>query len=86
MKQAITILLLALATGIATQAGAQPIELRMAFPAPPNSFVNTASFTPWVKDVEAASNGTVSIRIIPGLTLATFDNVYDRTLKGVAGQ
>ena len=29
-------------------------------------------------------NGTLSIRIVPGLVLATQENVYDRVLKGVA--
>src|SRR4051812_12135138 len=62
----------------------QPIELRFAFPAPPTSFFNTQSFTPWAKDVEAASNGTLTIRIVPGLVLATQENVYDRVLKGIA--
>ncbi len=80
MKKIIAIALLA----FAAKSGAQPVELRMAFPAPPTSFVNTNSFTPWVKDVEAAANGTITIRIVPGQTLATIDNVYDRTLKGVA--
>ena len=65
-------------------AQAQPIELRFAFPAPPTSFFNTQAFTPWAKDVEAASNGTLTIRIVPGLVLATQENVYDRVLKGVA--
>ena len=84
MKRLMTMALLALAASFGTQVSAQPVELRMAFPAPPTSFVNTASFTPWVKDVEAASNGTLTIRIVPGLTLANIENVFDRTVKGVA--
>jgi TRAP-type C4-dicarboxylate transport system substrate-binding protein len=62
----------------------QPVELRFAFPAPPTSFFNTQVFTPWAKEVEAASNGTLTIRIVPGLVLATQENVYDRVLKGIA--
>lgn len=84
MKPWIKAALFMLAAGTGATAGAQPVELRMAFPAPPTSYLNTASFTPWAKDVEAASGGTLSIRIVPGVTLANFDNVYDRTLKGVA--
>ena len=77
--------LVAALTAISMTAMAQaPVELRFAFPAPPTSFFNTQAFTPWAKDVEAASNGTLSIRIVPGLVLATQENVYDRVLKGVA--
>src|SRR5262245_15367371 len=77
-------ILLAALAALSTCAAAQPVELRFAFPAPPTSYLYTAIFAPWAKEIEAASNGTVTVRIIPGTTLATFDNVYDRVLKGVA--
>src|SRR5437868_10177546 len=62
----------------------QSVELRFASPAPPPSPMNTAGFAEWIKDVTAASGGTVSFRLMSGPTLASFDNVYDRVLKGVA--
>mgnify|MGYP003338442171 CR=1 FL=1 len=62
----------------------QPVELRMASPAPPPSPINTRGIDGWIKDVTAASGGTLGIRLMPGPTLATFENVYDRVLKGVA--
>src|SRR3954467_166662 len=80
MKRTLFAALLLTSTG----AIAQPVELRFAFPAPPTSFFNTQVFTPWAKEVEAASNGTLTIRIVPGLVLATQENVYDRVLKGIA--
>jgi TRAP-type C4-dicarboxylate transport system substrate-binding protein len=62
----------------------QPIELRFASPAPPQSPINTRGLDGWIKEVTAASGGTISVRLMPGPTLATFENVYDRVLKGVA--
>jgi TRAP-type C4-dicarboxylate transport system substrate-binding protein len=62
----------------------QPVELRFAFPAPPNSPLNTQGYAEWAKDVTAASGGTLTIRIMAGPAFSTFDNVYDRILKGVA--
>jgi TRAP-type C4-dicarboxylate transport system substrate-binding protein len=62
----------------------QAIELRMASPAPPQSAINTRGLEEWIKDVTAASGGTISIRLMMGPTLATFENAYDRTLKGIA--
>jgi len=61
-----------------------PVELRFAFPAPPNSPLNTQGYAEWAKDVTAASGGTLTIRIMAGPAFSTFDNVYDRILKGVA--
>jgi TRAP-type C4-dicarboxylate transport system substrate-binding protein len=62
----------------------QPVELRLAFPAPGVSPLNSQGFTPWAKDIEAASGGTIAIRVIGGTTLATFETVWDRVAKGVA--
>ena len=62
----------------------QPVELRLAFPAPGVSPLNAQGFTPWAKDIEAASGGTLAIRVIGGTTLATFETVWDRVIKGVA--
>jgi TRAP-type C4-dicarboxylate transport system substrate-binding protein len=62
----------------------QAVELRMASPAPPQSWINSRGLAEWIKDVEAASGGTVTIRLMMGPSLATFENAYDRTLKGIA--
>ena len=37
----------------------------------------------WAKDVNAASDGTLNVKIFAGPVLGTFSNIYDRTLKGV---
>src|SRR6185503_19563042 len=68
---------------LAQQPAVQPTELRFASPAPPVSLV-TQGFAAWAKEVEAASGGTISVRVMAGPSLATFENVYDRVLKGVA--
>ena len=62
----------------------QAIELRMASPAPPQSPINTRGLQEWIKDVTAASGGTISIRLMTGPTLASFENAYDRTVRGIA--
>ena len=84
MKKLLTVLAALAAALVHGIASAQPVELRFAFPAPPTSYLLTSAFQPWAKEVESASNGTLTIRIVPGVTLATFDNVYDRVLKGIA--
>ena len=62
---------------------AKPVTIKYAFPAPPKSLVNQWGVTPWAKDVEKASGGTLAVKIFAGPVLANFRNVYDRTLKGV---
>jgi TRAP-type C4-dicarboxylate transport system substrate-binding protein len=63
---------------------AQAVELRFAFPAPPQSLVNQWGITPWAEEIKKDSNGALDIKIIPGPTLGTFGNIYDRTANGVA--
>ena len=77
-------ILLAPALLVSTAAAQQPVELRFASPAPPPSPINTRGLDGWIKDVTAASDGTVTFRLMAGPTLASFENVYDRVLKGVA--
>jgi TRAP-type C4-dicarboxylate transport system substrate-binding protein len=84
MKRHLHALLLACALAAAHAWGQQPIELRFASPAPPPSPMNTMGFSEWIKNVTEAAGGTISIRLMTGPTLASFDNVYDRVLKGVA--
>ncbi len=69
---------------VATSAMAEPVTIKYAFPAPPKSLVNLWGLTPWAKDVEKASEGTLKVKIFTGPVLANFRNVYDRTIKGVA--
>jgi TRAP-type transport system periplasmic protein len=76
------------ATGLALAAlastAAQAVDLRFGFPAPPQSLVNQWGITPWVEDIKKDSNGALDIKVIPGPTLGTFGNIYDRTANGVA--
>jgi TRAP-type C4-dicarboxylate transport system substrate-binding protein len=65
-------------------AQAEPTVLRFAFPAPPTSVVNTGGVTPWSREVEASSNGTVEIKLFPGAAIGNFTNIYDRIMNGVA--
>ena len=84
MFRPLFLLLLALGALATAPAGAQPVELRFASPAPPQSPINSRGIAEWVKDVTAASGNTISIRVMAGPALASFENVYDRVLKGVA--
>jgi TRAP-type C4-dicarboxylate transport system substrate-binding protein len=61
-----------------------PVQLKFGFPAPVSSFVNTDGITPWINDVEKASDGTLEIKLFAGPTLGTFRDIYDRTLANVA--
>jgi TRAP-type transport system periplasmic protein len=72
------------ATSFASLAAAQPVTLKFGFPAPVSSFVNTDGMTPWINDVEKASDGTLDIKLFAGPTLGTFRDIYDRTLANVA--
>ncbi|HLI20206.1 MAG TPA: hypothetical protein VKV32_03750, partial [Stellaceae bacterium] len=65
-------------------AHAQAVTLKFGFPAPAVSYVNTDGMTPWINDVEKASDGTLKIQLIAGPTLGTFDNIYERTVANVA--
>ena len=74
-----------LATLVAAGAArAEPVPLKYAFPAPPFSLLNVWAMTPWIEDVNKASDGTLDIKLFPGPSLATFVNVYDRVTSGVA--
>jgi TRAP-type C4-dicarboxylate transport system substrate-binding protein len=41
-------------------------------------------YTPWAKEILAASGGTVEIKIFPGSALADYNKVYDRIVNAVA--
>ncbi len=63
---------------------ATQVNLKFAFPAPFNSYVNIQGMGPWIKRVEKASDGTLKIKLFAGTTLANGRDVYDRTLNNVA--
>jgi TRAP-type C4-dicarboxylate transport system substrate-binding protein len=63
---------------------ADPILVKYAFPAPPGSYINIGGVEPWSKDVMAAADGTVEIKLFPGGSIANFSNAYDRVVNGVA--
>jgi TRAP-type C4-dicarboxylate transport system substrate-binding protein len=73
-------LLLAL---LAAPALAAPIELKLASPGPARSALTAIGLEGWASDVNAASEGTLHIRVVPGTTLADFNNMYDRITSGV---
>ena len=75
-------LLIAAAPSLARAAA--PITLKAGFPAPVNSYVNTKGVTPWIHEVEKASDGTLKIKLFAGPTLGTVRNIYERTLADVA--
>ena len=79
-----TLVAAALGLAVLLPASAQSVELRFAFPAPPQSLVNQWGFTPWVEEIKKDSNGALDIKIIPGPTLGSFGTIYDRTANGVA--
>jgi TRAP-type C4-dicarboxylate transport system substrate-binding protein len=62
---------------------AEPTPMKFAFPAPAGSWVNVGGVAPWSKDIEAASDGQIEIKLFPGPALANFSNVYDRVINGV---
>ena len=66
----------------ATTAG-EKIVLKYAFFAPENTFPG-AQMNEWKKQVEALTNGQVSVQTFPGGTLLTPKNMYDGVLSGVA--
>lgn len=65
-----------------TESQAQ-MTMKFAQPAPPRSLVNQWGVIPWAKKVEKESGGELKIQIFSGPVLGTFNNIYDRTAKGV---
>lgn len=61
---------------------AEPIVLKFAYPGPIQSTPATAGFQPWAAKILAATDGLVDIKLFTGI--ATYANVYDRVLNGVA--
>ena len=83
IRQCVAVAAVAAVSAAAPSFAAEPVQLKFGFPAPAASFINTQGMTPWIQEVEKASEGTVQIKLYPGPTLGDFRNIYDRTLKGV---
>jgi TRAP-type C4-dicarboxylate transport system substrate-binding protein len=82
MKKTTLLAAAALAT-LSFTAQAEPVQLKLASTAPPISRMNPEIFATWIKDVEAASAGTLKIQLFVGNSVATVFNVYDRTRNHV---
>lgn len=65
-------------------AQADPVQLRLAYPAPPRGLVNVWVLSPWAEEVNQTADGTVEVKVFPGPALGTFNNILDRLLNGVA--
>ena len=63
---------------------ADPIEIKFGFPAPPVSKVYVWGVGPWAEAVEKDAQGTIKFKFFYGNTLGTVQNMYDRTIKGIA--
>jgi TRAP-type C4-dicarboxylate transport system substrate-binding protein len=63
---------------------AEPIALRLASTTVPTSKVNVWGLIPWGEDVKKASNDLLDIKLFYNNSIANPENVYSRTLEGVA--
>jgi TRAP-type C4-dicarboxylate transport system substrate-binding protein len=63
---------------------ADPIQLKFAFPAPPQSLVHVWGSKPWMEAVQKDAEGTIEIKFYPGPALGNFHTIYDRLLNSVA--
>ena len=75
---------LAAALALAAASSAQAVELRLASTTVPTSKVNVWGLIPWSEDVKKASNDMLDIKVYFNNSIANPDNVYDRTVQGVA--
>jgi TRAP-type C4-dicarboxylate transport system substrate-binding protein len=62
---------------------AEPTTLRFGFTSPKTSYVFVYGAEPWIKEVEAASQGTLKIQMFFSNALGTVFNIYQRTVDGV---
>jgi TRAP-type C4-dicarboxylate transport system substrate-binding protein len=65
-------------------AAADPVQLKFANPGAPNGYVTTHFTSPWIERVNAAASDVIDIKSFTGPGLGTYQNIYDRTLNGVA--
>jgi TRAP-type C4-dicarboxylate transport system substrate-binding protein len=71
-----------LATTVAP-ARAEPVQLKFAYPGPPQAKTYSQGVLPWLEQVNKESGGTIEIKPFVGMTVATPTNVVDRVLNGV---
>jgi len=64
-------------------AGAEPVQLRFASPAPSMSPITVGGIQPWAKEVNEAAPDVVAIQVYAGPSVANFNNVYDRVVNAV---
>ena len=65
-------------------ASAQPMQIKYAYPGAPQALMYSQAMVPWAEEVTKASDGTIEVKIFPGQSIATPQNVLDRLLNGVA--
>jgi TRAP-type C4-dicarboxylate transport system substrate-binding protein len=83
MRRNLVLAALLAALPFAAQA-ADPIPLRLASTTVPTSKVNVWGLIPWSEDVKQASNGLLDIKLFYNNSIANPENVYSRTVEGVA--
>ena len=83
LRSASLAVIAATALGSAAAHAADPVALRFASPSPPQGQVNKWGLETWIQDVTQASKGTLDIKFTPGMVLANFGNIYERTISGV---
>ena len=87
MKSIITSMILLFGVAVSapstTASAADPVTLKLAFPAPLTDPNYTGGVGPWVKEVQNASGGALQFQVL-GPPFANFGNVYDRALNNVA--
>jgi TRAP-type C4-dicarboxylate transport system substrate-binding protein len=76
--------LIALSIASATSAYAEPLQLKFGTTGPAFGPLHEEAYSAWAKDVTAASQGTLEVKVFPGSQLVTMGNAYDRVLNGVA--
>ncbi len=62
---------------------AKTTTLRFATFIGPTSYINTDIFTPWFRQIEKASNGTVRVEFLPGGSAAGPKEVFDAVTAGL---
>jgi len=61
----------------------EPVKLKYASPAPPQSLVTLWGVAPKLEEIVKASDGTIEIQNFLGAVLGNFNQVLDRTSSGV---
>jgi len=86
MKPSFVALTAAVALAAVAQSAqaAEPIQLKFANPGVPQGPLMTRIFAPVAAYMSKATDGEVEVKIFSGPTIATYANVYDRIVNGVA--